>query len=94
MSLYRLVEVLDPTGELGDLLGELLDNGALVEVDARPPDYEAAAKQWEAEFPCVCGPEYSDRGLIAPQCEHHYAEDGARLIVDAAVGGGLIVRDE
>jgi hypothetical protein len=41
MSLYRIVEVPDPNGVLADLIEELMDNSALVEVH---PDYEASAE--------------------------------------------------
>jgi hypothetical protein len=36
---------------------------------------EAGVAYYEREFPCSCSPEYKDRGLIAPDCEHHYAAD-------------------
>jgi len=38
---------------------------------------------YEREFPCRCTPEYADRGLVAPDCEHHYAEDFARAALQA-----------
>ena len=45
MSLYRIAEVPDPNGVLADLIEELLDNSALVEVH---PDIEAACKRsWD-----------------------------------------------
>ena len=43
MSLYRIVEVPDPNGVLADLIEELLDNSALVEVKL---DYEASHKRY------------------------------------------------
>jgi len=46
-------------------------------------DVKRAADQWRAEFPCICGPEYSERGLVSPHCNHHEAEDAARAMLEA-----------
>lgn len=60
-------------------------NAALDVLEANGvPNYEVATKAWETLFPCQCGPEYSERNLVSPLCDHHWAEDGAREVVDAA----------
>jgi len=46
-------------------------------------DVERAADQWRIELPCICGPEYSERGLVSPHCDHHAAEDAARAMLEA-----------
>jgi hypothetical protein len=51
------------------------------------PDYEAAKKQFEEEFPCHCHDAYLDRGRHGPDCYFDEAEDVAPRIVDAALGG-------
>ncbi len=53
------------TGIMGD------DDEAIVAVDQYEAGIEAARDQYRLEFPCVCIVEYTGRGLVAPNCDHH-----------------------
>ena len=62
--------------------------GARRVLDARPPDYEAAARvMWNDSF----GEPWNGALFAAAKLK---VRREAKAIVDAAVGGGLIVEDE
>jgi hypothetical protein len=44
---------------------------------------EAGVVAYEIEFPCICGPEYSERGLVSPHCTHHDGEAVVRAVLEA-----------
>ncbi len=79
-DLFRLRPVPDPSGQLADMLEELIDNGALVVTD---PNYEAAVEAYANEWA-----EWWDEGRGLESADPHEATTRIiRAVVAAALTG-------